>query len=272
MSKTLILFCFAIAVINCNAQQTQTPILGIDAIKLGDSISRVNNYGFTFKAIEKFRLSDSVYLGNAFSPKKPLLANKAKAAETKIEDIYVDSGKTFCPDVAVFITNSFAFKQLKHSTKATLALTYYKNTLIEIRIIDSAQYIKAEYSYGISRYGKNFGRTFDPAKKYLEDRENATHPSWKIETPKVDFSKTSIDNICKQLSDDNFLESIFWQNGNNSFSYNYCSAPLRFWANKFLPTQGWGCKEGVIIIKNEKAYKAMTDCSDKTITQTITNM
>ncbi len=272
MLKTLTLFCFAFATAICNAQQTQTPIIGIDAIKLGDSISRVNNYGFPFKAISKFRLSDSVYLGNAFNPKQPLLANKAKAAETRIEDIYLDSGKTFCPDVAVFITNSFAFKQLKHSAKATLALTYYKNTLIEIRIIDSAQYIKANYSYGISRYGKNFGKTFNAAKKYLEDRENATHPGWKTETPKVDISKTAIETICKQLSDDNFLESIFWQNGNNSFSYNYCSAPLRFWANKFLPTQGWGCVEGVMIFQNEKAYKAMTDCSVKTISSTITTL
>ena len=272
MSKTLILFCFALAVINCNAQQTKTPIIGIDAIKLGDSISIVNNYGFPFMAIAKYRLSDSVYLGNAFTPKQPLLANIAKAAETRTEDIYVDSGKTFCPDVAVFITNSFAFKQLKHSASATLALTYYKNTLIEIRIIDSAQYIKAKYSYGIGRYGTNFGKTYNAAKSYLEERENATHPSWKTETPKVNISKTAIAAICKQLSNDNFLESIFWQNGNNSFSYNYCSAPLRFWANKFLPTHGWGCVEGVMIIKNEKAYKAMTDCSDKTIRGTITIM
>lgn len=271
MSKTVLLFCFALAVINCNAQQTKTPIIGIDAIKLGDSISRVNNYGFPFTAVAKYRLSDSVNVDNPF-PKKLLLTDKAKAAETRIEDIYLDSGKTFCPDVAVFITNSFAFKQLKHSATATLALTYYKNTLIEIRIIDSAQYIKAEYSYGISRYGKNFGKTFDAVKSYLEDRENATHPGWKTEKPKVDISKTDIATICKQLSDDNFLESIFWQNDNKSFSYNYCSAPLRFWGNKFLPTSGWGCKEGVMIIKNEKAYKAMTDCSDKTISRTITNM
>jgi hypothetical protein len=272
MSKTLILFCFAIAVINCNAQQTQTPIIGIDAIKLGDPISIVNNYGFPFKAIAKYRFSDSVYIGSAFAPKQTLLGNKAKAAETKTEYIYVDSGKTFCADVAVFITNSFAFKQLKHSTKATLALTYFKNTLIEIRIIDSAQYIKAEYSYGISRYGTNFGKTFNAAKGHIEARENATHPGWKTETPKVDISKTAIATISKQLSDDNFLESIFWQNNNNSFSYNYCSAPLRFWANKFKPTHGWGCAEGVMIIKNEEAYKAMTDCSDKTIIQTITTM
>lgn len=272
MSKTLILFCFTLAVINCTAQQTQTPIIGIDAIKIGDSISLVNNYGFPFTAIAKNHLSDSIYLGSAFSTKQPLLANKAKAAQTRIEDIYIDSGKTFCPDVAVFITNSFAFKQLKHSAKATLALTYYKNTLIEIRIIDSAQYIKDNYSFGISRYGTNFGKTFNAAKGHIEERENATHPGWKTKTPKVDISKTAIATICKQLSDDNFLESIFWQNDNNSFSYNYCSSPLRFWANKFKPTHGWGCVEGVMIIKNEKAYKAMTDCSDKTISQTITTM
>lgn len=272
MSKTLILFCFAIAVINCNAQQIKTPIIGIDAIKIGDPISIVNNYGFPFTAIAKYSLSDSVHLGHALNPKQPLLADKAKSAKTRIEDIYVDSGKTFCPDVAVFISKSFGFKQLKHSAKATLALTYYKNTLIEIRIIDSAQYVKDNYSYGISRYGTNFGKTFNAVKSHIEDRENATHPGWKTEKPKVDISKTAIATICKQLSDDNFLESIFWQNDNNSFSYNYCSAPLRFWANKFLPTSGWGCVEGVMIIKNEKAYKAMTDCSDKTIRLTITNM
>ena len=272
MLKTLILFCSALATITCYAQKTQTPITGIDAIKLGDPISRVNNYGFPFIAVAKYRLSDSVYLGNAFTPKQPLLANKAKAAETRTKDIYVDSGKTFCPDVAVFITNSFALKQLKHSATATLALTYYKNKLIEIRIIDSAQYIKAKYSYGIGRYGRNFEKTFNAAKSYLANRENATHPSWKTETPKVNISKKTIDSICKQLSGDNFLESIFWQNGDNSFSYNYCSAPLRFWANKFLPTQGWGCVEGVIIIKNEKAYKDMTDCSDTTIRRAITTL
>ncbi|WP_439506206.1 hypothetical protein [Sediminibacterium sp.] len=257
MFKKLTLFCFAFATMTCYAQKTKIPITGIDAIKLGESISKVNNYGFPFIAVTKFHLSDSVYLGNAFNPKQPLFVNKAKAAETRIEDIYVDSGKTFCPDVAVFITNSFVFKQLKHSITATLALTYYKNVLIEIRIIDSAQYIKDNYSFGIGRYGTNFSKTFNAAKSYLAERENATHPSWK--------TKTAIATIGKQLSDDNFLESIFWQNSNNSFSYNYCSAPLRFWANKFLPTHGWGCVEGVMIIKNEKAYKAMTDCSDKTI-------
>lgn len=272
MLKTLTLFCFALATIICYAQKTETPITGIDSIKLGDSINRVNSYGFSFISIAKYRLSDSVYLGYVFTPKQPLIANKAKAAETSTENIYVDSGKTFCQDVAVFITNSFAFKQLKHSTKATLALTYYKNSLIEIRVIDSAHYIKDNYSYGIIRYGKNFGKTFNAVKSHLEVRENDTHPGWKTETPKVDISKTAIATICKQLSDDNFLESIFWQNDNNSFSYNYCSAPLRFWANKFLPTLGWGCVEGVMIIKNEKAYKAMTDCSDKTIRRNITIM
>lgn len=269
MLKPLALLCLLIATITCYAQQTPTPITGIDAIKLGDSINRINAYGFPFKAITKYRLSDSVNIGNAFNPKELLLANKAKAAETRTEDIYADSGKTFCPDVAVFITNSFTIKQIPHSKTATLALTYYKNVLIEIRMIDSAQYIKDSYSYGVSRYGKGFGKTFNAAKSYLEDRENATHPSWKIQTPKVDLSKIPIAAICKQLSDDNFLESIYWANGNNSFSYNYCSAPLRFWANKFLPTQGWGCVEGVIIIKNDKAYKAMTDCSDKALKRLI---
>jgi hypothetical protein len=265
MLRTLTLFCFALATITCYAQQTKTPITGIDAIKLGDSINRVNSYGFQFTAVSKFRLSDSVKLDGRFEPKKLLLTDVSKAPETRIEDIYADSGKTFCPDVAVFITNSFTIKQLKHSATATLALTYYKNALIEIRMIDSARYIKDNYSYGVSSFGKDFGKTFNAAKGYLENRENATHPSWKTQTPKVNLSKTAIAAICKQLSDDNFLESIYWINGNNAFSYNYCSAPLNFWGNKFLRTQGWGCVEGVIVIKNEKAYKAMTACSDEAL-------
>jgi len=269
MFKPLSLFCLALVTITSYAQQTKAPITDINAIKLGDSINRITTYGFQFTAVAKYRLSDSVNVGNAFNPKQLLLADKAKAAETRIEDIYVDSGKTFCPDVAIFITNSFTIKQLKHSATATLALTYYKNALIEIRIIDSAKYIKDSYSYGVSRYGKAFGKTFNAVKSYLEGRENATHPGWKTQAPKVNLSKTAITAICKQLSDDNFLESIYWVNGNNSFSYNYCSAPLKFWANKFLPTHGWGCVEGVIIIKNEEAYKALTACSDETLKQLI---
>lgn len=273
MSKALTLLYVLLATITCYAQQTKTPITGIDAIKLGDSINRITTYGFQFTAVAKYRLSDSVNVGNAFNPKQLLLADKAKAAEARTEDIYADSGKTFCPDVAVFITKGFTLKQLKHSSIATLALTYYKNVLIEIRIIDSARYIRERYSYGINRYGKAFGKTFNAVKSYLENRENATHPSWKIQAPKVDLSKTAIAAICKQLSDDNFLESIYWVNGNNSFSYNYCSEPLRFWANKFLRSgeQGhsWGCEEGVIIIKNDKAYKAMTACSDTTLKQLV---
>lgn len=272
MFNKFLIFFFALAANNCFAQKTPKNIIGIDAIKLGDSINKVNKYGFSFIATAKFHLNDSVYLGNAFNPKQLLSANKAKASETRTEDIYLDSGKTFCQDVAIFITNKFTIKQFKHSATATLALTYYKNALIEIRIIDSAQYIKANYSYGISRYGKKFGKTYNPAKNYLENRENATHPSWKTETSKSNINNTDIATICKQVSDDNFLESIFWQNGNHSFFYNYCSAPLRFWANKFLPTHGWGCVEGVLIINNEKAYKAMTECSDKTISRIIANM
>ncbi len=269
MLKTLTLLCVAFATITCYAQQTKTPITGIGAVKLGDSINSVNNYGLQFTAVAKYSLSDSVNILNAFNPKQLLLTDKAQAAKTKPEYIYADSGKTFCPDVAVFINNKFTIKQLKHSATATLALTYYKKVLIEIRIIDSAQYIQDSYSYGIIRYGKAFGKTFHPAKAHLEIRENDTHPSWKTQTPKVDLSKIAITTICKQLSDDNFLESIYWVNGNNSFSYNYCSAPLNFWANKFLPTHGWGCVEGVIIIKNDKAYKAMTACSDKALKQLI---
>jgi hypothetical protein len=269
MLKNLAFLYLLLASLTSYAQQTKAPITGIDAIKIGDSINRINTYGFQFTAVAKYRLSDFVNVDNPF-PKQLLLTDKAKAAETSTEYIYADSGKTFCPDVAVFITNSFTIKQLKHSATATLALTYYKNALIEIRIIDSAQYIKDSYSYGVSRYGKDFGKTFNAAKSYLEDRENATHPSWKTQTPKIDLRKIPIAAICKQLSNDNFLESIYWVNGNNAFSYNYCSEPLRFWANKFLPTHGWGCKEGVIIIKNDKAYKAMTACSDAALRQTIT--
>jgi hypothetical protein len=115
MLKTLTLFCFALVTITCYAQKTQIPITGIDAIKLGDSINRVNSYGFQFTAVSKFRLSDSIIA-------------KLKVEKMKIYE-YTDSGRTFCPDVSVFITNKFNFNQMQHSKTATLALTYFKKAL-----------------------------------------------------------------------------------------------------------------------------------------------
>jgi hypothetical protein len=61
-------------------------------------------------------------------------------------------------------------------------------------------------------------------------------------------------------------------NGNYSFAYNYCSYPYNFWVEKHLPNTKincayCGCEEEAITIRNDKAYKAMTDCSDKTLKQ-----
>ncbi len=128
MLKILALFYFALATITNYAQKTKTPITGIDAIKLGDSINRVNTYGFPFKVVTKYHFSDSFIA-------------KLKGREIGSYDYRTDSGKTFCPNVSVVITNSFNINQLHHSKTATLALTYFKNVLIDIRIIDSAKRI-----------------------------------------------------------------------------------------------------------------------------------
>jgi hypothetical protein len=256
MFKTLTLFCFALATLTCYAQKTQTPITGIDAIKLGDSISRVNKYGFPFIAVTKYRLSDSIIA-------------KLKVEKMKIYE-YSDSGRTFCPDVSVFITNNFNINQIQHSKTATLALTYFKNVLIEIRIIDSAKRIRANYIYGLKKYGKGFAEEWDgyTTRQIASNRD--INPNAKMPPP-PNLSKVPIDSIAKDLSETHRIESIYWVNGNYSFSYNTCSQPLDYWTEKFVHHQDHHaadtCAEEAIIIKNDKAYKAMTACSDKALKQ-----
>ncbi len=268
MLKTLVLFCFAFATITCYSQQTQTPITGIDGIQLGDSISRVNNYGFPFRALAKYHLSDSIHTDNIYVPKETLPTYLSKHNSKNVNHINSDSGKTFCQDVSAFITNNFNINQIQHSKTATLALTYFKNVLIEIRIIDSTKRIRANYIYGLKKYGKGFANQMD-GYTLLEGR----YPNHKIPTPE-DFTKIPIATIAKHLSDNAHIETVYWENGNHSFSFNQCSYPDKFWAEKlFLNDEcSWcGCAEAAIIIKNDKAYKAMTDCSDATLKQQLIN-
>ncbi len=254
MLKTLALFCFVMATITCYAQKTKTPIIGIDAIKLGDTISRLNNYGFPFIAIAKYRLSDSI---------------KLKAREMGIPN-WSDSGRTFCPDVSVFITNNFNFNQIQNSKTATLALTYFKNKLIEIRIIDSAKRIRANYIYGLRKYGKGFAKEWDGYTEREIAKSRDINPNAKM-LPPPNLSKVPMATIAKDLIETHRIERIYWVNGNYSFSYNTCSEPLYYWSEKFIHHQENHivdtCAEEVIIIKNDKAYEAMTDCSDKALTQ-----
>jgi hypothetical protein len=268
MLKSFTMFCFVLATITCYAQQTKTSITGIDAIKLGDSINRVNSYGFKFRALAKYQLSDSIHTSTIYEPKETLPTYLSKHNSKDGNHINSDSGKTFCPDVSVFITNNFTINQIQHSKTATLALTYFKNMLIEIRIIDSTKRIRANYSYGIKQYGKRFAKQMD-GYTLLEGR----YPTNKIPTPE-DFTKTPIATIAKQLSDNAHIETVYWKNGNHSFSFNQCSYPDKFWAEKlFLNNEcSWcGCAEAAIIIKNDKSYKAMTDCSDATLKQQLIN-
>jgi hypothetical protein len=252
MLRTLTLFCFLLATITCYAQKTQTPITGIDAIKLGDSINRVNSYGFQFTAVSKFRLSDSIIA-------------KLKVEKMKIYE-YTDSGRTFCPDVSVFITNKFNFNQMQHSKTATLALTYFKNVLIEIRIIDSAKRIRANYIYGLRKYGKGFEKEWNGYITRQIARGKALYPNAKMPPP-PNLSKVPIATIAKDLSETHSIECIYWVNGDYSFSYNTCSRPLYYWSEKSIPHHGETYAEEAIIIKNDKAYEAMIDCSDKALKQ-----
>jgi hypothetical protein len=248
MLKTLTLFFCALATITSYAQQTQTPIKGIDGIKLGDSINRVTTYGFPFTAVAKYRLSDT-------------LIAKIKDEKRRGYDLWTDGGKTFCPDVSVFNTNNFNINQIQHSKKASLVLTYFKNVLIEIRIMDSTKRIRDNYSFGIKRYGKSFYKQMDGFTR-LEGRYPGNNK------PTEDFTKTPIATIANQLSYNAHIETLYWKNGNNSFSYNQCSAPYKFWIERYFLSDecGWcGCAEAAIIIRNDKAYEAMTDCSDKAL-------
>jgi hypothetical protein len=258
MLKTLTLFCITLVTITCYAQKTQTPIKGIDAIKLGDSISRVNNYGFPFIAVTKYRLSDSIIA-------------KLKVEKMKIYE-YTDSGRTFCPDVSVFITNNFNFNQIQHSKSATLALTYFKNMLIEIRIIDSSKYIRSNYMYGLKKYGKGFAKQLDSYTLHSQAYNRAVNPNDKTPPPR-DLSKVPMATIAKELSERHYIETIYWVNSDYSFSFNQCSEPYIFWVEKHLPSRynQCGCAEEAIIIKNDKAYKAMKDCSDTTLMQQLIN-
>jgi hypothetical protein len=168
--------------------------------------------------------------------------------------------------VSIFITNNFNINQIQHSKKATLVLTYFKNVLIEIRIIDSTKRIRANYSYGIKLYGKRFVKKMDGYTS-LQGR----YPSNKISTPE-DFTKAPIAIIAKQLSYNAHIETVYWKNGNNSFSYNQCPEPYKFWIERYFLSDecGWcGCAEAAIIIKNDKAYEAMTDCSDKALKELL---
>jgi hypothetical protein len=261
MLKTLTLFCFALATITSYAQQTQTPITGIDSIQLGDSINRINAYGFPFIAVTKYFFSDTLIA--------EIKAEKRKGYDYRYFDLRSDSGKTFCPDVSVFITNSFSFNEIPHSKIATLALTYFKNELIEIRIIDSPNRIKHNYTYGIKHYGKSFVYKLNEYTIHSQKRNLGVNPTDKI-PPLKDYSNFPIDTIAKELKERNEIETIYWENGNNSFAYNVCSEPFTFWDNKIKPNRNCahcGCAEEAIIIKNDKAYKAMTDCSINIIKQ-----
>jgi hypothetical protein len=154
MLKILTLFCFALATVTCYAQKTKTPITGIDAIKLGDSINHIDAYGFPFVAVTKYRVSDTSSKHDR--PKKILTKDELRKIEYDVEFKTSDSGRTFCPDVSVFISSTFSFNQIQHSKTATLALTYFKNKLIDIRIIDSIKHIRANFMYSLKKYGKGF--------------------------------------------------------------------------------------------------------------------
>lgn len=272
MLKTLALFCFTLATAICYAQKTKIPITGIDAIKLGDSINHIDAYGFPFVAVTKFHVSDSFRISAEWEPKNLLSINELKDNPTRIMQIKIDSGKTFCPDVSVFITNNFNINQLIHSKTATLALTYFKNLLIEIRIIDSPKHIKANYMYGLKKYGKGFVEQMDGYTLHDQARSRAVNPNAKMPPPR-DLSKVPIATIAKKLSESFHTESIYWVNGNYSFAYKYCSEPYQFWVEKRLPNTQYGtccgCAEHALIIRNDKAYKAMTDCSDQTLKEMI---
>jgi len=265
MLKTLTLFCFALAATTCYAQKTQTPIKGIDAIKLGDSINRVTTYGFPFRALAKYQLSDSIHIDNIYHPKETLPTYLLKHNSKNVNHINSDSGKTFCPDVSVFITNNFNINQIQHSKKASLVLTYFKNVLIEIRIIDSTKRIRDNYIYGLKKYGKRFAKQMDGFTR-LEGRYPGNNK------PTEDFTKTPIATIANQFSYNAHIETVYWKNGNYSFSYNQCSEPYKFWIEKYLLSKecDWcGCVEAAIIIRNDKAYEAMTACSDEALQQLI---
>lgn len=271
MRKIITLFCFAFAIFTCLAQKTKTFITGIDAIRLGDSINRVNTYGFPFIAVKKFNVSDSFQTSSAWEPKNLISLNELKEESTSIRSILIDSGKTFCPDVSIFITNNFNINQIQHSKTAIMALTYFKKILIEIRIIDSAKYIRTNYSYGLKKYGKGFAEQLDGYILHDQARSRATNPNAKMLPPK-NWSKVPIATIAKELSEHYHLESIYWVNGNYSFAFNYCSYPYNFWVEKHLPKTQiscsyCGCEEEAITIKNIKAYEAMKNCSDKTLKQ-----
>jgi hypothetical protein len=103
-------------------------------------------------------------------------------------------------------------------------------------------------------------------------RNQAVNPSDKI-PPLKDYRNFPIATIAKELNERNDIETIYWLNGNYSFSYNTCSQPYKFWIEKHTPNYryGQGCAEAALIIRNNKAYKAMTDCSDATLKQQLIN-
>jgi hypothetical protein len=139
----------------------------------------------------------------------------------------------------------------------------------EIRIIDSSNRIKNNYIYGIKNYGKRFVYKLNEYTIHSQKRNLDVNPTDKI-PPLEDYRNFPIATIAKELKERNDIETIYWKNGNNSFSYNVCSEPFTFWDNKITPNRNCaycGCAEEAIIIKNDKAYKAMTDCSTNTIKQ-----
>ena len=179
------------------SQNTKVIIEGVSVFKIGDTITRITDYGYYFNEI----ILDDNY---NFSEKHNRL----------------DKGLNFCANSRVFFCDNVTVDEFEFDRGATL--TYYNNKLIDIQLHDFLLSDSKITDIFKLKYGSTYGKIFLEGYKY--DIKNLKANGVKI-TPKIDDHLQGL-----------YLKSIYWTNGNVTISVGVSNKTYDFAERKYMST------------------------------------